>query len=282
MRDGFAEKKISIKGICALYGISKQAYYQSQKSKAKRQRRDGLIVEMVLEKRAELSREGYQKLYKRIKPEFERLDISIGRDNFLKVLRNNDLLVKPKKRRYAITTNSNHPFRIYNNELLGRVVNRINEAWVSDITYIRVKNNFMYLALITDLYSRKIVGYDFSNSLELEGCVRALKMALAQRRTKSSELIHHSDRGSQYCSYNYTGILKKEGIQISMAEAGNCYQNATAERINGILKGEFNLDQSFPSNKMARKAVKQAIDKYNNLRLHMGIGFKTPSQMHAA
>lgn len=282
MRDSFADKKISIKAICALYGVSKQAYYQSKKSMAKRQRRDDKIVEMVLEKRAELPREGYQKLYKRIKPEFERSNIPIGRDNFLKVLRNNDLLVKPKKRRYAVTTNSNHPFKIYNNELLGRVVSRMNEAWVSDITYIRVNKNFMYLALITDLYSRKIVGYDFSNSLELEGCVRALKMALAQRKNKTSSLIHHSDRGSQYCSYNYTGILKKEGIQISMAEAGNCYENATAERINGILKGEFNLDQPYPSMKVATKAVRQAIDKYNNLRLHMGIGFKTPSQMHAA
>ncbi len=282
MRGGFAKKKISIDKICKSFDISRQAHYKSVKVEVLKEQRDSLLVEMVIEKRVELKREGYHKLYRRMKPDLERSDLNIGRDNLLKVLRNNDLLVRPKKRRYVSTTDSKHPFKIYKNEILGKLIRRKNEVWVSDITYIRINSKFMYLALITDLYSRKIVGYDFSNSLELEGCVRALKMALRNRKDTGKELIHHSDRGCQYCSYAYTGILKRNKVKISMAAAGNCYENATAERINGILKGEFNLDQTFSSVKQARKAIKQAIDKYNNLRLHMSIGYRTPSQVHAA
>ena len=282
MRDSFAEKKVSIEKICKCFGISKQGYYKSQVAYSKRKEREFLIAEMVIEQRHSLAREGYHKLYKRIKPNLESSSITIGRDSFLKVLRNKNLLVEPKKRRYVSTTDSKHPFSIYKNLILDRSAERSNQIFVSDITYIRVGRRFMYLALITDLYSRKIVGYDFSNSLELEGCLRALKMALKQREDPQLELIHHSDRGIQYCSYAYTGILKKVGAKISMAAKGNCYENATAERINGILKGEFNLDQRYSSVKSARKSVKQAIDKYNNLRLHMAIGYNTPSQKHAA
>lgn len=282
MRDSFAEKRLSIEKICHCFGISKQGYYKSQASYSKRKEREHHIAEMVIEQRHDLAREGYHKLYKRIKPSLDQCGIKIGRDSFLKVLRNKNLLVLPKKRRYVSTTDSRHPFRIYKNLILDTDAKRSNEIFVSDITYIRVGRKFMYLALITDLYSRKIVGYDFSNSLELEGCVRALKMALKQRKNPKLELIHHSDRGIQYCSYAYTGILKKAGAKISMAAKGNCYENATAERINGILKGEFNLDQRYSTVKSARKSVKQAIDKYNNLRLHMAIGYNTPSQKHVA
>ena len=282
MRGSFAKKKISIDKICKSFDISRQAHYKSVKVQDLRGQRDSLLVEMVIEKRTELKREGYHKLYRRMKLDIERSGLNVGRDNLLKVLRNNDLLVKPKKRKYVSTTDSKHPFKIYKNEIQEKQLSRKNEVWVSDITYIRINNKFMYLALITDLFSRKIVGFDFSNSLELEGCVRALKMPLKGRKDAKNELIHHSDRGCQYCSYVYTGILKRNRVKISMAAAGNCYENATAERINGILKGEFNLDQTFCSVKLARKAIKQAIDKYNNLRLHMSIGYQTPSQVHAA
>lgn len=282
MRGGSAKKKISIDKICKSFEISRQAYYKSVKAQELRAQRNLLLVEMVIEKRTELKREGYHKLYRRMKPDIEKTNLNVGRDNLLKVLRNNDLLVKPKKRRYVSTTDSKHPFKIYKNEILGKLVSRKNEVWVSDITYIRINSKFMYLALITDLYSRKIVGFDFSNSLELEGCVRALKMALRNRKDTKKELIHHSDRGCQYCSFTYTGILKSNKVKISMAAAGNCYENATAERVNGILKGEFNLDQTFSTVKQGRKAIRQAIHKYNNLRLHMSIGYLTPSTMHAS
>ncbi len=282
MRDGFAKRKLSIDKICRSFGISRQAHYKSVWLGKLKEERDAQIVDLVLQKRAELKREGHHKLYRRMKPSLERSEIKIGRDGLLKVLRNNDLLVKPRKRKYVSTTDSKHPFKIYKNEILGKLVSRKNEVWVSDITYIRINSRFMYLALITDLYSRKIVGYDFSNSLELEGCVRALKMALRGRKKTNKKLTHHSDRGCQYCSHVYTGLLKKNKVKISMAAAGNCYENATAERINGILKGEFSLDQTFMTVKQCHKAIKQAIDKYNNLRLHMSIGYQTPSQVHAA
>ncbi len=150
--------------------------------------------------------------------------------------------------------------------------------WVSDITYIRTVKGFCYLALITDLYSRKIVGYDISDSLELTDCLRALKSALRHARPASG-LIHHSDRGVQYCSHQYVNELKKRGIKISMTEENHCYENAVAERVNGILKDEFYLDQCFSNTANAKKATKNAIEIYNYKRLHVSLGYKTPQKL---
>jgi transposase InsO family protein len=158
-------------------------------------------------------------------------------------------------------------------------VNKPNQVWAADITYIRTLNGFCYLALITDMYSRKIVGYDLSDSLELNGCVRALKKALYQ--TKSIKgLIHHSDRGIQYCSNVYTKILKIKKINISMTEENHCYENALAERVNGILKDEFYLDQTFMNIEHAKRAAKNAIKLYNQIRLHLSLDFKTPNMVY--
>ena len=153
-----------------------------------------------------------------------------------------------------------------------------NQVWVSDITYIRTIKGFCYLALITDMYSRKIVGYDISDSLELAGCLRALKRALRTARP-AAEFVHHSDRGIQYCSNQYVNELKKRKIKISMTEENHCYENAIAERVNGILKDEFYLDQCFFSTNNACKATKNAIDIYNNKRLHVSLGYKTPNMV---
>lgn len=158
------------------------------------------------------------------------------------------------------------------------VVTAPNQVWVSDITYIRTINGFCYLALITDMYSRKIVGYDLSDSLELAGCLRALQKALASTR-RPAGLVHHSDRGIQYCSNQYVDKLKKHGIKISMTEENHCYENAIAERVNGILKDEFYLDQTFFSTRNAEQAAKNAIDIYNNKRLHVSLGYKTPNMV---
>ncbi|MFC0879021.1 IS3 family transposase, partial [Saccharicrinis sp. FJH2] len=153
-----------------------------------------------------------------------------------------------------------------------------NQVWVSDITYIRTINGFCYLALITDMFSRKIVGYDISDSLELAGCLRALKRAIKQARPKAG-LVHHSDRGIQYCSNQYVEQLNKQQIKISMTEENHCYENAIAERVNGILKDEFYLDQTFFSKKIASKATHNAIYIYNNKRLHISLGYKTPNMV---
>ena len=187
------------------------------------------------------------------------------------------MLVKRKKASCK-TTDSYHRFHKYNNLVKEMEVTAPNQVWVSDITYIRTINGFCYLALITDMYSRKIVGYDISDSLELSGCLRALKLALKTARPAAG-LVHHSDRGIQYCSNLYVNELKKRKIKISMTEEKHCYENALAERVNGILKDEFYLDQCFFSTKHACMATKSAIDIYNSKRLHLSLAYKTPNEV---
>ncbi len=184
-----------------------------------------------------------------------------------------------RKKYTARTTNSLHRFYKYKNIIKDIQITKPNQVWVSDITYIRTIKGFCYLALITDMYSRKIVGYDLSDSLELAGCVRALQKALKQPGKRSPQ-IHHSDRGIQYCSNVYTQILIRKNIKISMTEENHCYENALAERVNGILKDEFYLDQTFDSIQHAKRATKNAINLYNEIRLHLSLNFKTPNYVH--
>ncbi len=194
------------------------------------------------------------------------------------MLRKHNMLTLRKK--YSSrTTNALHRFYKYKNIIKDVMINRPNQVWVSDITYIRTVKGFCYLALITDMCSRKIIGYDLSDSLELSGCVRALKKALYQAKSIDG-LIHHSDRGIQYCSNQYTQILKKNNIKISMTEENHCYENAIAERVNGILKDEFYLDQTFDNVAHTRRATKNAINLYNEIRLHLSLDYKTPNMVY--
>lgn len=225
-----------------------------------------------------MPRIGGRKLYFMVKQKLKDNTVLIGRDRFFRWMKRHDLLVRPK-RRYAYTTQSFHRFWVYDNLIENLKLTKSNQLWVSDITYLRTREGFCYLALITDAYSRKIVGYDVSDSLELNGCVRALKSAF-QTASDFSQLIHHSDRGIQYCSNQYTQLLKENGIKISMAAQGNCYENALAERVNGILKDEFNLDENFPTKKLAFKAVNESIYIYNKCRPHWSINLKTPEACH--
>jgi putative transposase len=227
-----------------------------------------------------MPRIGGRKLYFLLRKDFDQKAISIGRDRFFMWLRSQDLLISPK-RMYVHTTQSNHRFWVHDNLIQGFIPQKSNQLWVSDITYIRTKQGFCYLALITDAYSRKIVGYDLSDTLSLEGCLRALKSA-TQTASNLTELTHHSDRGFQYCSHPYTDFLRDNGIKISMAAKGNCYENALAERVNGILKDEFNLDSTFKTKVLAYKAVHQSIYIYNQHRPHWSIDLKTPNVKHAA
>lgn len=204
-------------------------------------------------------------------------NISLGRDRLFELLRERNLLIR-RKRKYAVTTNSNHAFKIYQNLILGKEITRPNQVWVSDITYVRTREGFSYVSLITDLFSRKIVGYHASQSLELQGCIEALKGALKLGKPE----IHHSDRGSQYCSRMYTQLLKKQNSKISMAAAGNCYENAVAERINGILKEEYNLNATFINLKHVKKALEQAVNTYNSKRPHWSLNLKMPDQVYFA
>jgi putative transposase len=206
--------------------------------------------------------------------------MALGRDKFFDLMRDEGLLIR-RKRKYVKTTNSEHGFRVYSNKIKGLKITRPNQVWVCDITYIATSEGFMYLALITDLYSRKIVGYDISDSLEAEGCRRALKRALSMVKIPEG-IIHHSDRGIQYCCKEYIKLLKKHKMEISMAAKGDCYENAVAERVNGILKQEYDLGCRFISKEIAVKVTKEGINLYNTIRLHRSIDFKTPEEMYAA
>jgi transposase InsO family protein len=264
--------------ITACFGLKRDAYYKYKRRADKRLKLEHKVLKIVKQKRKSLPREGVRKLCRSLKSDFENAKLKIGRDTLFNILRKHNMLIHRKK--YSSrTTNSLHRFYKYNNIIKDVRVTRPNQVWVSDITYIRTIKGFCYLALITDMYSRKIVGYDISNSLELKGCVRALKKAL-YKAEKVNKLIHHSDRGIQYCSIVYTQILKRNNIQISMTEENHCYENAVAERVNGILKDEFYLDQTFDSLQHDKRATKNAINLYNQIRLHLSLEYKTPNMVY--
>ena len=221
---------------------------------------------------------GARKLRSELREEIRKCGRGFGRDKFFDLLRYHDLLIK-RRRKYAITTNSDHPFYKHKNELKGITISRPDEAWVADITYLRTRSGFVYLSLVTDVYSRKIVGWDVHVSLAVEGAVNAIKKAISNC-AGTKNLIHHSDRGVQYCCHAYTELLKKNGIKISMGEAGNCYDNAMAERVNGILKDEYLMDSEFINYDQAVKAAGQAIYLYNYERPHFSLGLKKPTEVY--
>lgn len=239
-----------------------------------------MVIKLVQDVRRYQPKIGGKKLYRLLTEDLEGLG-DIGRDRFFDILRKAGLLVKRKKK-YVKTTDSYHRFHKYKNKLKGRLLTRPNQAIVSDITYLRTRQDgFVYLFLQTDAYSRKITGWDVSESLAIEGAVRALRMTLKQC-PNSKGVIHHSDRGIQYCCKKYAGLLQKHKMEISMTEENHCYENAIAERVNGILKQEFLLDENFENKTMAIKAVREAIDSYNNRRPHWSLNLYTPQQIHQA
>ncbi|WP_157364993.1 IS3 family transposase [Arenibacter algicola] len=272
------DRLFTIDAICEAFSLKRDAYYKFHKRYLAKTEVEQIVVGLVRKSRRTLPREGTRKLMKSLQNDFQKQHLKIGRDRLFSILRENRLLVRRKK--YSTrTTNSHHRFYKYNNIIKDLKINRPDQVWASDITYIRTINGFCYLALITDMYSRKIVGYDLSDSLELNGSIRALQKAIYQAKATKG-LIHHSDRGIQYCSNVYTQILKRKKMEISMTEENHCYENAMAERVNGILKDEFYLDQTFTSVVHAKKATKNAIKLYNNKRLHLSLDYKTPNYVH--
>lgn len=220
---------------------------------------------------------GTRKLYYLLENELK--ELKVGRDKLFNILKANNLLIKPKKK-YHITTNSHHRFKKHKNEIKEMEFVRPEQVWVSDITYIGKRENPSYLALITDAYSKKIVGYNVSDSLSVKGSLLALKMALKNRVYKNEPVIHHSDRGLQYCSNEYQKILEKNDILPSMTEQYDPYENAIAERINGILKQEFDINKYNTNLKTKRKLVQNSINIYNKFRPHLSNYLLTPNQMH--
>ena len=240
-----------------------------------------MLLKEVKRIRQRQSRIGGKKLYFMLKDFRDSIGLKQGRDRFFNMLREQGLLIE-KKKSYIKTTDSHHRFRMYKNIIKDIKINRPNQVYASDITYIRTMNGFCYLSLITDMYSRKIVGYALSRSLSIEGSIKAMKMAINGVKGDMKDLIHHSDRGVQYCSHDYTGLLKKHKIKISMTEKDHVYENALAERVNGILKDEFMLGETIRDFKTAKKMVKQAVEIYNEERPHLAIGYEVPAKKHAA
>lgn len=265
--------------MCWLFGITRQAYYKHYHSSGLQQREDTIVLQQIAEIRSIHPAMGGRKLYSILQRQIQEQGIRIGRDALFNLLRENGLLMR-RRRRKVITTWSKHPFRKYRNLIRDFVPTAPNQLWVSDITYLKTQQGFVYLSLITDAYSRKIVGYDLSDNLESVNALQALLMAIQATGEPLSELIHHSDRGIQYCSHDYVGLLQHHHIHISMTENGDPLENAIAERINGIIKHEYLFHQPILNKQHAMKLLNQAVTLYNKHRPHLSCNMLTPEQIH--
>lgn len=268
---------MSLSRACKLLGISRQAVYQREKRIEQRSTELAPVNDLVLELRRFMPRLGGRKLYFLLKPKLDEQGIKLGRDGFFNYLRDHRLLVQPVKR-YTKTTHSKHWMKKHPNLMESQKINRAEQAFVSDITYVETDEGVHYLSLVTDAYSRKIMGHEVSNDMRSESVVKALRRAARQRKTRRS-LLHHSDRGLQYCSAIYQKELKRHGITPSMTDGYDCYQNALAERVNGILKQEFLLYKC-RTLKELKSLVQESVDIYNRLRPHLGLDMKTPDEVH--
>ena len=224
-----------------------------------------------------MPRLGTRKLYYLLQEDLLGLHIKIGRDALFKYLRSENMLIHPRKS-YTKTTNSKHWLKKHPNLMKDRSAHRPEEFFVSDITFIKSRERTHYLSLVTDAYSRKIMGYHLSDDMSAENVAKALKMAIQKRRT-NWPLTHHSDRGLQYCSSIYQRKLQENKIQPSMTDGYDCYQNALAERINGILKQEFLLNKC-NTGKELELLIRQSIQTYNMKRPHLSLSMKTPNFVH--
>jgi len=268
----------SIGYYCSLFGRSRQAYYEYENDSERQMIKEALVLKLVSEIRNDLPRSGVPQLMQLLKEPFKEHGIKLGRDGLNELLGRHGYLLRYRRRK-VYTTDSNHAYKKYPNLIRALQVKKANTLWVSDITYLRLKKGFAYLSLITDAYSRKIVGWHLQQTLHAIGPIQALHKALRQRRN-SEDLIHHSDRGIQYCCGEYVKVLKDNEIIISMTENGDPYENAIAERVNGILKMELLLDSTFKTFNDAQEAVKWAIDKYNHVRPHSSCDYLTPELAH--
>lgn len=266
--------------MCRRLGMSRQNYYARRR---RRQRRevDGELVAQLVVKERELQPEiGTRKLHGMLCQELKAAGVKLGRDRMFEELRARQLLVKRKRAEGAHTTNSRHEMRVFPNLIKDRPTAKPNEIWVGDLTYLRTREGFLYLALLTDKHSRKIVGYHCADTLEAVGCCQALEMAL-RNLPAGSQPIHHTDRGSQYCSHEYVKRLRERGLPISMTERNHAAENALAERVNGILKTEYKLGGECATKEQARRLADQAVWLYNTRRPHTALKYRTPDQVHS-
>jgi transposase InsO family protein len=259
--------------------MSRQNYYARRKER-QRQEVDGELVAALVERERQVQpRLGTRKLYHLLKRKWEEAGVKMGRDRLFEELGKRGLLLEPIRAPYPRTTQSYHNLPVFRNLVKERNVQGPDEVWVSDLSYLRTQEGYLYLALITDQYSRKIVGYHVGDTLEAIGCVRALEVALREL-PRGSKPIHHSDQGSQYCCHEYVKRLQERGLAISMTERDHCAENALAERMNGILKQEYGLGFEFKTKEAAHRAVREAVWLYNTRRPHMALDYQVPEEVH--
>jgi putative transposase len=259
--------------------MTRQNYYARRRRRQRRQVDAELVCGLVQQERRWQPRLGTRKLRVLLQGPLKEAGVRLGRDRFFEVLRQRELLLKPRRSETPHTTRSAHSLPVFRNLIKERPVTQPNEVWVGDVTYLRTEEGFMFLSLLTDKMSRHIVGYDCGDSLESVGCQRALKMALRQLRP-GEQPIHHSDRGCQYCCHEYVQLAAAAGLSLSMTETDHCAENALAERMNGILKSEYGLDQRFKTKAQTRHAVDQAIWLYGTRRPHSALRNRFPAVVH--
>jgi transposase InsO family protein len=277
-------KAYPVTSQCKLLGVSTQAYYKHGDTDLRKLAEEAFCVEYVKRIRQKDRGIGGGKLWQMYRKEFGDVH-SVGYNRFYDIIEKYNLKVRKRKRR-AKTTDSDHDLPLYPNLVKELIPLRPNQLWVSDITYMVIYLNaqtgeydFCYLSLVTDYYTKEIIGWCVGETLEAKFAIEALEMALGRLGGRRDvDLIHHSDRGVQYASYAYTDILRKHGIKISMTECGDPKDNAVAERVNGIVKNELLQGMSFFSIQEVRKALKAAIDFYNNERPHMSLDWRTPAE----
>lgn len=268
--------------LCGLFGYSRQSYYKHKENDFAEDAIEPLIVEKARDYRKDNPGLGCVKLYIIISTLFKETGCMPGRDAFIEILRKHGLMVHIRRRRRYKTTDSEHHYRKYPNLIKDIAPSRPNEIWVSDITYVETDEGVCYLSLITDAYSHKIVGWAVGPTLETIYPLEALRMALSTiDDITASRLIHHSDRGCQYCSDAYVSELKSHNVSISMTQSGDPLENAIAERANGIIKSEWLYKMSIPTRDACKAELHRIIDFYNTQRPHMSIGWQTPEQAHA-
>ena len=279
MKSNFAH--IGLARLCGWFGITRQAYYQNNWEGISTTLEEDLIIQRVKEIRKNHRRMGTRKLYELLQPFILEHQIKIGRDALFNMLSANHLLIRKRKRRIQ-TTNSYHWLRKYPNLIREFVPTAPNQLWVSDITYWKINSReHLYISFITDAYSHKIVGYQVAETMEAIESIQALQMALSGLEPKNlMNLIHHSDRGIQYCSHAYVKLLQDNKIHISMTENGDPLENAVAERINGIIKEEYLETYEINNLKDAKGLLQAVVDLYNNERPHMSISIFTPNSIH--
>jgi transposase InsO family protein len=237
------------------------------------------VKQLIVSHRKLLPRLGTRKLYHLIKEELATRQIKFGRDKLFKLLGEAGLLIKPQ-RSYIQTTMSRHWMKKWPNLVKDKVIDRPDQVWVSDITYIKTEQGTCYLNMITDAYSRKIMGYAVDQTMETENMIKALEMAHIERLDKQTATIHHSDRGLQYCSREYVQLSRKNNIQLSMTENSDPYENALAERMNRTIKEEFGLNRRLKSRQQVYDLVKESVHLYNQIRPHLALGMRTPNEVY--